>query len=259
MSIEDRLRNALRMADEVEPEDDGWLRIRRRAADRQQLRRKQHIAVLILVIGAVSLGSLGAMKWLAGGDDGVVISQPPIATQQASSPSPVQSPTEPSVTPSSTQPAMHTYVSSDGTWEVKYPAGWSVDASGAEDEWRLFHKNPAQPAAETELRDGEYLIEFRIQVNTQDQSLNDLQARYCEVPPGIEATVTECKKVEIDNRTWAWALMHETTFGGVSNYAVGTVVNGKIYEAFAHVPDGQSAKDGLAEVREIISTFKVNS
>ena len=153
---------------------------------------------------------------------------------------------------------MKTYVSSDGTWEVKYPSNWRVkESADAPDEWQLLSPSSASPASDA-LTDGEAKIEFFIRENEDNVTLDKLLSHYCEVPPGIDGSTGECRKTDINGREWAWAFRHEEVSGGVSGYLVGTIANGRIYESFSGVPDGEHSEAGLAQVREILATFRLN-
>lgn len=69
--------------------------------------------------------------------------------------------------------------------------------------------------------------------------------------------ILDCRKVEYGDETWAWALGHDEVYGGNTDVFAGFILDGKLYQATAIVPDGSGEQTGRSTVEDIFGTFTI--
>ena len=149
-----------------------------------------------------------------------------------------------------------TWVSPDGVWTLTYPQDWFVAPAGT-DRWNLTSFAPGASEGGP-LDDGEFKVTLTIESNGSNLSTDDLLKSYCDGMGDPEVTIQDCSKVSYTGDIWAWAVGHDDVYGGATDMVSGIVAGGKIYQLGAIVPDGPHESTGLAEVRGIMESSRID-
>ena len=254
MDMREKLKDALRAYDRIEPADDAWERLKASAWTRS-VRFGRGRGLLIGAIVVLAMGTIIGLRLTSDREGrvravtpaiGPTASSSPTAT---SSPSPTTSPT-PSPSPSPTGDKIH-YVSADGVWEILYPKTW-FGPSTAEIGWSLTNYNGSPSSVTLPIE-----VKFNIYGNSANLSLDDLLASMCGSGP--QRQILECKKVTINGRLWDWVLAYSTEEGPVTYLGARTIAGGKIYHATGYIDASSGQAPALDQIRAVFSSFVLNT
>ena len=260
MNAREKLQDALRAYDRIEPADDVWERVAGRA-DVKPLPFRRGRALVVGVVGVLAVGAIVGVR-LAGDRDrgGVRLVTPLVSPGDV--PSLLPSPTPPSASPSpspSPPAGMVKYVSEDGVWELFYPRGWfGPDEPHVAGEFSNYRNRSEEVPLPIKVDLVSLEPDEIDSTKPPPQSLDDLLVSMCD-DSGGRVQVFECKKVEINGRMWAWALLYSDSMDEPAMVLdVRTIAGGKVYGALGYVFATGGHGPAIAQIREVFESLVLN-
>jgi hypothetical protein len=154
----------------------------------------------------------------------------------------------PSASPSPSPSDRVHYVSEDGIWELFYPKGWFGPDVAPVGDFTNYRKSPSEQRLPIK-------VDLVVDVHSveKDGTLDEFLESRCR--PRNEREILECKKVEINGRTWAWIREYSEAEDPAMILDMSTIVNGTIYHAWGYVFATSGQEPGIAQIAKVFESL----
>jgi len=253
MRIEERLRDALRAYDRIEPSPDALQRLRT-TVDSGSPGLWRGRAMASALVAVLATGAVVGARLVSDRPSEELRLVTPVQRPTGpptTEPSPSSSPSpSPKGTPSDNK--TH-FVSEDGTWEFWYSKSWFGPTTGKRG-WSVYNFNGGESSVPTPIEVQFHIVDSSAVIHdNSDPTLDELQAHMCS--DVNDRQIRECKQVEINSRVWAWALVYSEEEGPTLSLGVGTIVGDKSYFAYGYVPGESNHQPFLGQIIEVFESF----
>ena len=257
MSIEEKLRSALRAHDQIDPAPDARQRLEARIHGRRAPRLAGH-SVVVGLAAVLAVGAIAAVRLVSDRPSGVTVISPATGVPSTGPTTLLLSPSgspSPSPSPSPTGDKVH-YLSADGVWELWYPKDWfgPEEASGTFPASAVGFQNFRSDLDEVALP---IKVSLSVYANKANLTFNELVAEVCKTMSARE--VFECTKMAIGGVTWIVTRAYSTEEEATMWLRRITIIDSTIYDATGYVYGTSGHGPAIAQIQDVFDSIVLHT